>query len=437
LNWRVLPDIAAITLLLCAFASTARRHYSPAARIWLIGWLLIAMHFVAFLLLPLQGFLGMLGSTVSLVAIVSAGELFKTSIIPFRKENSSRWMNGLLLSVNALYMILLATGIGPAWVLNAAAALFAIGPLAITLASLRKVNFALRWATVIQNIALAIFLLVFQHQPGNGHYLAMNAVLFVMYLGCSINFFFAYRRATAGAFVTIAGFMAWASVFVLAPWLSLVYPQIHVEVEVWNLPKYLVALGMILLLLEDQVESNKFLALHDPLTGLPNRRLFEDRMTIALERSRRNDTQMALLVIDLDEFKNVNDTLGHHVGDMVLQRVASIFSDRVRRSDTVSRTGGDEFSVIIEESANREEAESVGSTLRQLLDDPLDLGTHTVRIGASVGVAIFPQDATDAESLCIAADRRMYEAKHYAQRLNRDATSARQNSLPALDSESK
>jgi diguanylate cyclase (GGDEF)-like protein len=336
--------------------------------------------------------------------------------------------------VNALYLTLLATSFGPSWLLDAAAALFAIGPLAITLASMGSVNFTLRWATVIQNIALSAFLLVFQHRPGIGVALAFNAVLFVIYFGCSINFLFAYRRATAGAFITIAGFMAWASGFVLAPRLFFAFPQIHVELEVWNLPKFLVALGMILLLLEDQIEHNKYLALHDPLTGLPNRRLFEDRMANALERAHRTGTQIALLVVDLDRFKEINDSLGHHMGDLVLERVASIFTERVRHSDTVSRTGGDEFSLILEESTNREEAEKVAASLRQLLEAPLNIEGHKAQIGASIGIAIYPEDAADAEALCIAADRRMYEAKHYTRRLSRNAPKPKRNPLPASDS---
>jgi diguanylate cyclase (GGDEF)-like protein len=430
LNWSVLPDIAAFTLLICAFASTARRHYSPSARAWLIGWLMIALHFAALLFVKFKGFPGILGVTISSIALVSAGELFKTSIIPFRKESSSRWMTVMLLAVNALYIALLTTSIEPAWILNVAATLIGIGPLAIALASLRRVNCAVRWATVTQNIALMVFLLVFQHRPGNGGDLALNAVMFIVYLGCSINFLFAYRRATAGAFITIAGFMAWASVFVVGNWLFYDFPQLHIEAEVWNLPKYLVAVGMILLLLESQIEDNKYLALHDPLTGLPNRRLFEDRMNSALERSRRNGTQMALLVIDLDRFKLINDTLGHHVGDLVLQHVGSTFSERVRRSDTVSRTGGDEFSVILEETTNREEAENVGTSLRQLLEPPLDLGDCEVQIGASIGIAIFPEDAADAESLCIAADHRMYEEKNNNRRLNQDVPPAKRKYLP-------
>jgi diguanylate cyclase (GGDEF)-like protein len=435
LNWSVFPDIAAIALLFCAFASTARRHYSPAARVWLVGWSMIAVHFTSLLFVNFQGFLGTLGVTVSSITLVSAGELFKTSIIPFRKEISSRWMTGTLLVVNALYLTLISTGIDSAWILNSAAALFAIGPLAITLASLRRVNSALRWSTVIQNVVLMCFLLVFQHRPGNGRDLALNAVLFIVYLGCSINFLFAYRRATAGAFITIAGFMAWASVFVVGNWLYYEFPQIHIEAEVWNLPKFIVAVGMILLLLEDQIEYNKHLALHDSLTGLPNRRLFEDRMASALERSRRTGAQMALLVVDLDYFKQINDTHGHHIGDLVLQHVASTFCERVRRSDTVSRTGGDEFSIILEEPTNREEAEKVESSLRQLLDTPVSLSDHEVLIGASIGIAIFPEDAADAESLCIAADRRMYEAKHYNQRLNQVAPPARWRSVDHQPSE--
>jgi len=186
-----------------------------------------------------------------------------------------------------------------------------------------------------------------------------------------------------------------------------------------------VAIGMMLLLLEDQIEHNKHLALHDALTGLANRRLFEDRMASALERSRRTGTQMALLLIDLNEFKQINDTMGHHVGDIVLQRVASTFAERVRRSDAVSRTGGDEFSVILEEPTNREEAEQVGKSLQQLLNEPLEIENRKVNVRVSVGIAIFPEDGSDAESLFVAADLKMYDAKRRSQELKQDTGSAK------------
>ena len=206
--------------------------------------------------------------------------------------------------------------------------------------------------------------------------------------------------------------------------MAAVRPQVFIESEVWHLPAYVVAIGMMLLLLEDQIEHNKHLALHDALTGLPNRRLFEDRMASALERSRRTGTEMALLVIDLNDFKQINDTMGHHIGDVVLQRVASAFAERVRRSDTVSRTGGDEFSVILEEPTNREEAVYVGRSLQQLLNDPLEIEDRKVKLGISVGIAIFPEDGSDAQALCVAADLQMYGAKRHSQESKLDAGSA-------------
>jgi diguanylate cyclase (GGDEF)-like protein len=198
--------------------------------------------------------------------------------------------------------------------------------------------------------------------------------------------------------------------------LALYLPDLRVQDEVWNLPKYVVAVGMILLLLEDQIEHNKYLALHDELTGLPNRRLFQDRLASALERARRTGTQVALMLVDLDHFKQVNDTFGHHTGDSVLKRVGAILSGRVRRSDTVARTGGDEFSIVLEEPASRADAERVCRSLMQLLDAPLDLDNCKVKVGASVGLAIYPDDAGDMEALCVVADVQMYSAKHLSRR---------------------
>ncbi len=214
--------------------------------------------------------------------------------------------------------------------------------------------------------------------------------------------------------ITIAGFFAWAAVFVVGPFILASFPDIHLENEVWNLPKYIVAVGMILLLLEDQLERSKFQALHDELTGLPNRRLFQDRLASAIERARRTGVQAALLLVDLDHFKQVNDTVGHHAGDELLRHVSNLFTSRVRRSDTVARTGGDEFSLILEEPMSRADAVRVGQTLMQLLDEPFEFEGHSVRVGASVGIAVFPDDASDAESLCIAADLRMYAGKNGA-----------------------
>jgi diguanylate cyclase (GGDEF)-like protein len=397
-------------LLASAFASVARRNYTRISGIWLTGWLLIVLHFTAFLFLPVPGIWGLIADIFGLATLTWAGVLFMWASVPYAQQGSSRLMLLILLAANTTYLCALVVD-APRWGLDLAAIFLGLGPLALTLKTVKTLNHPLRWITAILYFALGTFLFIVQHRPANGADLALDGVLFTVYLGCCIHFWYMYRHATAGAFITIAGFFAWALVFVAAPLKDAYLPSVQIESEVWNLPKFVVAIGMILLLLEQQIEHNKHLALHDVLTGLPNRRLFQDRLANTLERARRTGTKAALLVLDLDRFKQVNDTLGHHVGDLLLQQVAKVFSGRVRRSDTVARTGGDEFSVILEGPTTRAEALLVGRSLQDLLKEPMQLENRSVRTGASFGIAIFPDDAPDLESLCIAADLRMYEDK--------------------------
>jgi diguanylate cyclase len=431
-NWSELPDLTAVALLSCAFASVTRRNRTPVSGLWLTGWIMIVLHFGASMFYTLPGVWGTLAGIFGLIALVWAGILFMWASVPYREQISSRWMLVAMVASNTIYLVAISIFPEGSWILVPAAALFAAFPLAIAVVALHNFNHPLRWVTVSLYTGLSIYLLSVQNRAGDGSDLAVNGVLFTVYLGCCIHFWWMYRRATAGAFITIAGFLAWANVFTIAPCMQAFLPQVHVESEVWNLPKYVVAVGMILLLLEDQIEHNRHLALHDPLTGLPNRRLFQDRLASALERARRTETHAALLVIDLDRFKQVNDTLGHHVGDLLLQRIGSLFAGRVRRSDTVARTGGDEFSVVLEEPTSRGEAFHVGESLLQLLKDPLDLGEQTVRIGASVGVAVFPEDARTMESLCIAADLRMYDSKHGSGRITDESVPVIPGTVAAL-----
>jgi len=413
-DWSKLPDLGAVALLTSAFAAVARRSQTPVSGLWLTGWIMIVIHFAAFVFSPIPGPVGNFATFIGLAALTWAGILFMFAAVPYRTQFSSRAMLASLLVAYTLYVGVNTYAPNSVWALFPSALLFGVAPLTIALLSFSKVNTSLRWIIVTLHGALASFLIAFQMRTGNGSDLALNAVLFTVYIGCCLHFWYAYRRLTAGALITTVGFLAWAGVFVVAPFMEAFLPSFHFESEVWNLPKYVVAIGMILLVLEEQIEHNKHLALHDELTGLPNRRLFQDRLTSALERARRSGTHAALLLIDLDHFKQVNDTVGHHAGDLVLKHASNIFQGRVRRSDTVSRTGGDEFSIILEDPISRNDAEHVGRSLIQLLKEPLSLEGHTVQIGASVGIAIYPEDAPTAEALRIAADLRMYERKYEA-----------------------
>jgi diguanylate cyclase (GGDEF)-like protein/PAS domain S-box-containing protein len=152
---------------------------------------------------------------------------------------------------------------------------------------------------------------------------------------------------------------------------------------------------------------------HDSLTGLPNRLLFDDRLNQAISLAKRNSRQLALLYLDLDRFKPVNDTLGHTAGDELLKAVATRIRRQVRESDTVARVGGDEFTVILHDIVRREDAETVAGKIVGALamSFQLDDQKHSVDIGTSIGIAVYPADAQDADALVKAADAAMYSAK--------------------------
>jgi diguanylate cyclase (GGDEF)-like protein len=152
-------------------------------------------------------------------------------------------------------------------------------------------------------------------------------------------------------------------------------------------------------------------ALHDGLTGLPNRVLFTDRLEQALRVARRTRTSCGVLFLDLDGFKQVNDTRGHAVGDLLLRSVAERLRGALRRSDTVARMGGDEFTVILPEIRTPEDARMVADKLVAFLALPFVLNGAEVRIGVSIGIACYPADGEEAESLLVQADAAMYEAK--------------------------
>ena len=142
-------------------------------------------------------------------------------------------------------------------------------------------------------------------------------------------------------------------------------------------------------------EQLHYLAHHDPLTGLPNRLLFNERLEHALERARRDRARCSLLFVDIDDFKDINDTLGHASGDALLQTVATRIQGIVRRSDTAARFGGDEFVVIAEEIAHGRYAARLAGKLLNAVSEPIELAGERIAVSASVGIGIYPHDGTN------------------------------------------
>jgi diguanylate cyclase (GGDEF)-like protein/PAS domain S-box-containing protein len=159
---------------------------------------------------------------------------------------------------------------------------------------------------------------------------------------------------------------------------------------------------------EQQIE---FQAYHDSVTGLANRRLFQEHLSLALALAQRRSTPVAVLFLDLDHFKVINDSLGHSIGDELLREVAQRLKAAVREGDTVARAGGDEFTIVLQDLSRHDAATVVARKVLQAVAEPIVIGEHRLYITTSIGIAFFPSDGEDAEALLKSADTAMYRAK--------------------------
>ena len=158
-------------------------------------------------------------------------------------------------------------------------------------------------------------------------------------------------------------------------------------------------------------EKIRYMASHDELTGLPNRALFQDRLKTSLNLAVRYKHKLAIMFIDLDGFKAINDSLGHKAGDLLLQEVARRLQATVRVSDTVARMGGDEFIVLLNNVESAEDAEPVAKKILASFGQPIMLANHGAEIGGSIGISIFPDHGSDTDKLISNADAAMYDIK--------------------------
>jgi diguanylate cyclase (GGDEF)-like protein len=180
----------------------------------------------------------------------------------------------------------------------------------------------------------------------------------------------------------------------------------------------IVALGAVLIVLEDQREMSAFassqveqLAYYDTLTGLPNRSLFSDRLSVALTHANRHRYKLAILFLDIDRFKQINDSLGHSVGDRLLKIVSTRIRSAIREEDTVARFGGDEFTVLIHIIGKIEDAGKIGQKILDALKTPITIDERDFVVTSSIGISVYPLDGADGETLIRNADTAMYRAK--------------------------
>jgi diguanylate cyclase (GGDEF)-like protein len=408
MNFNTLPSLIALAILVVVFRAILRQSTSERLHLWLTGWILVLVHFVAQFVDVGQGLWDRVASAVSLNALMLASIAFLVSV----SHGATNFRRQILLAAVVGVPAIIYTE-AVIWDVTASVFYYAVVALALAGACLMTWTFYQKitayvigmWAgCVVVSGAMAWAVARGKFELG------------IVFLLAALNFTVAalfwrhFHRVTVGVLTTVLGFVAWGSVFPIGTLLDTFAPSIHVESEVWNIPKYFVAVGMIVILLEDQVRRSEYLAYHDELTGLPNRRLLEDRLEQALARASRKGNRVAVLLLDLDHFKQVNDTYGHRIGDLTLQQVVARLASRMRVSDTLARSGGDEFTVVSDVS-DMAGAQVLVATLEMAFTVPFKLEGKMVHTGLSIGLALYPEDGRTPDELYAAADQAMYVSK--------------------------
>ncbi len=408
MNFAALPNLVALAVLVAVFWAISRKATSQQIQLWLLGWILVLVHFAATLPAPANGMWSRLTTILAVGSLILATIMFLISVASIAVNRRRQLELTIAIAGPALaYGSGAICGIDSRLYYYLLIVLGTCAPLFLMWRYRRGDKLYLAGVALVGLlVAVVIAGQVAAGNPGLG----LVSILATLNVATGFHFWRQHQRSTAGVLTTVCGFVLWGAVFPTAALLQVVAPAVKVDSEVWNIPKYLVAVGMILTLLEDQIQKSTFLAYHDELTDLPNRRLLQDRLDQSLAQAKRAGDKVAVFVLDLDRFKDVNDNFGHHVGDLALQQVAARLGNRIRACDTLARSGGDEFTVVSQISSE-ESAVALLSALEAALSDPFVIEGKEVRTGLSIGLALYPDDGNDADQLCAAADRGMYVAK--------------------------
>lgn len=414
MNYLLLPDLAAMALLLGILYFLRRRHPRETVDLWLVGLLFIFFEAVIHAAYPAPGPWRLVAHVVALNFFYVAGVIF---LWASGRDFFPRRSFLLYLLVNSVPVMGLLTvyGLG----IHDPLIYHAVSGCGLFLGIVSTFAVARTWRPGSGWWLLPVQCLAW---PPTWYFASVHSfreaayfVLFVLYLVTAVVFQLSLPRKSLGKVAIVIGFVIWSLVFLLHSWVSDHPGYDAIADEIWNLQKFLVTIGMLLVLLEQQVSTNEWHAFHDHLTGLPNQRLFEDRLAAAIQQSQFNGTRTALLMVDLDGFKLINDTHGHDVGDELLRHVAGNLRGAIRAPDTLARLGGDEFIIIATDLPDEQPVSDIAEISRarilRALRKPVSINGNTLTVTGSIGVAVYPDDTTDEVLLRRLADQRMYEQK--------------------------
>jgi len=422
-NFLAIPSFLGIAWMTLVLARVHDRNDSERLRLWVGGLLLIVLEGLSRIVYYQPGLPQLthrVAHVVALVAYFLAGIVFlRSSAGKGSRYATGRWY----LLLEALPYVALLTCYGlvmpQSWMYYACAVVGLVAAPLVALAFRKALPEALAQAVVWGIILAGLY-----SSRRLGIYLSLSAI----YAITAFAFAFRLKKSSRGRWVVAASFAMWSICFLIHPWIAEHRAAWNpILDQVWDLQRYLVTFGVLIYSLEERVAMNEFAALHDALTSLANRTLFESRLRNALARGRRRQTRVLLLSLDMSGFKQVNDTFGHPAGDALLKQVAQRLGNATRETDTVARLGGDEFTVILEDvdnglsNASRPDAvnvrcEALVQKVRGLIEDtpfqlPTREGDRPAALQVAIGTAIFPDDADTAEELYVVSDESMYRDK--------------------------
>lgn len=405
MNIAFLPDLFALATLIFILALVRRRHSDVRADAWLIGLFFTLLEAGAHTLYSPTGMPAAVLHVIVVNCYLIAGLVFNWAA---SDQKLSPRVRLLSISLNGLTLCTVTSLYG--WNVRIPSVYMPFIILGMVVGVANSLLLRRDWRFAIAQIAgwTTMGVLVTQARLREAVYWSLACV----YMIAAINFMKRLPPKSAGRLAIVLGFTIWALNFLLHPWIIASHPDyMDIASHVWNMQKSLISIGMILVMLEDQVSNNEWLALHDELTGLPNRRLFAARLTTAIEFAARRDTSLTVVVVDVNDFKTINDTLGHLAGDQVLREVASTLRKNIRASDTVARLGGDEFIIVAGEMGSEGAVERFVTSLENAVERPITVNDQAMVVSASIGFAVYPRDAKDATRLLRIADQRMYALK--------------------------
>lgn len=403
MNYAFLPDLSALAILIVILLLLRTRHSHEQADIWLLGLLIILIESFAHISYAKNGPPSRALHVIVLDCYLIAGVIFTWDP---RKHPLSVRVRLLYLAINALPLLTINTLYGMHRSTPAAYDPAIVAGLVIAIAS--SIYLDRTWLVTLLHISGWLGIAVLTH---TGHYReAVYWSLSGVYAVATLKYRRLPRQST-GKLAILTGFFIWSVCFFVYPLIVTYRSCADIASHVWNMQKALITIGMILVMLEEQVSSNEWLALHDHLTGLPNRRSFETHFATALTRCRRVNDHLALLVLDLNGFKKINDSFGHQTGDHVLRGVAQNLRQNLPACNSLARFGGDEFTLIAPGVNDHHDLDHLLDILQRAIEIPIHVNGQSFTISASLGIAIYPDDAEEPAKLLCIADQRMYTLK--------------------------